>query len=49
MNELYSIRMTGEPNLQHYGRLGMKWGRHIYGDELNNVTSLSKKHQPWIC
>ena len=47
MNELYSIRMTGEMSLKHYGRLGMKWGRHIYGDELNNVHSLNKKRQPY--
>lgn len=47
MNELYLIRMTGEPNLQHYGRLGMKWGKHIYGDELNNTKTLDARSQPY--
>ena len=33
--------------LMHYGRKGMKWGKHIYGDELNDTTNLNKKHQPY--
>lgn len=43
MNELYSIRMTGEPNLRHYGVLGMKWGVRRYQNSDGTLTKAGKR------
>lgn len=44
MNELYSIRMSGEPSLQHYGVLGMKWGHRKSKSELRTNVSTARKN-----
>lgn len=39
---MWTYNYTGAPDeLMHYGRLGMKWGKHIFGDE--KMTSLVTK------
>lgn len=36
------IEQNRKKELKHYGRLGMKWGKHIYGDY--NDTSITGKN-----
>jgi hypothetical protein len=44
MNELYSIRMTGDSVLQHYGVTGMKWGHRKSKSELRTNVSTARKN-----
>lgn len=38
----YIVRRIGEDELEHYGRLGMKWGQHIFGKEKAYNYSIKK-------
>ena len=31
--------------LEHYGRLGMKWGQHIFGDDENHISRRQKRKE----
>lgn len=47
----YIVHRIGEDELEHYGRLGMKWGKHIFGEEkaykyaINKLNRLDTKAQ----
>lgn len=42
-NGIYSD--SGPDTLSHYGRLGMKWGQHIYGKEVDGTGGYARKRK----
>lgn len=38
----YVVRRIDKDELEHYGRLGMKWGQHIFGQEHVYKKSIKK-------
>lgn len=42
-NGLYSD--SGPDTLAHYGRLGMKWGQHIFGKEVDGTNGYARKRK----